>query len=100
MVDRKPGEARDTVRDSHHPVDILTKNAIPASFGLEQAGGFLETDKTKWFIWVSTAGWLVYTECDIQSTCFAVGGIFVGLLSKVGRALPPNSLFPILPVCW
>ena len=96
MVDRKPGEARDTVRDSHHPIDILTRNAIPASFGLEQAGGLLETDKTKWFIWVSTAGWLIYTECDIKSTCFAVGWILAGLLSKVSRVFPADRMFPIL----
>ena len=72
MVDRKPGEPRDKERDSHHPVDILTRDAIPASFGVEQAAGLMETDRTNWLICLATAGWLICSECDVHSSCFAV----------------------------
>ena len=85
MVDRKLGQPRDKVRDSHHPVDILTRNAIPASFGLEQAGELMETDKTKWLMLVATACWLFNSDCDVRSTCFAVGGIGAAMLGKVCR---------------
>jgi hypothetical protein len=87
MVDRMPGQLRDKARDSHHPVDILTRNAIPASFGLEQAGVLMETDKTKWVILVATAGLLVNSDCDVRSTCFAVGGIGTAVLGKVCRVV-------------
>jgi hypothetical protein len=87
MVDRKPGEPRDKERDSHHPVDILTRNAIPASFGVEQAAGLMETDKTKWFICLATGGWLISSECDVESACFAVGGMVAALLGKVNSVV-------------
>ena len=92
MVDRKPGEARDKVRDSHHPVDILTRDAIPASFGLEQAGELMETDKTKWFIWAATSGWLLSSECDPEAACFATGTIIAAVLGKVRERCSPANL--------
>jgi hypothetical protein len=93
MVDRKPGESRNKERDSHNPIDILTKDAIPASFGIDQAAGAMETDKTKWLVCGATAGWLLYEQADIFSACFAAGGILATTLGKV-RITPRSLLSP------
>ena len=95
MVDRKPGEPRDKERDSHHPVDILTRDAIPASFGVEQAAELMETDKTKWVVCLATGSCLVLSECDVKSACFAVGGIVAIVLGKVSSVFAEiSSSFP------
>ena len=90
MVDRALGEARDKARDSHSPLDVLTANAIPASFGLEQAGAAMETDRTKWLVGLVTAGWLFQSQADVHSACFAIGSILALVLGKV-RGHPLRS---------
>ena len=77
------GTKRDKERDSHHPADIISRPAIPKSYGLEQASAAMETDKTKWLICALIGGNLLYTQADVPAIILATGTIFVRLLTKV-----------------